>query len=48
MLLERIRNSSERKRLDGAWLPGFVATAITPEPLLAALNDYSASDFDGW
>ncbi len=38
-LLRMIREPSERQRSDAAWLWGFAAQALTPEPLLALLND---------
>jgi HEAT repeat protein len=41
MLLQMIDDVSERNRRDAAWLLGFVAEAITPEPLLTALCDSS-------
>lgn len=41
ILLQMIRSRSERKRSDAAWLWGFAAEALTPEPLLKLLNDRS-------
>jgi HEAT repeat protein len=40
-LLRMIRGPSERQRSDAAWLWGFAAEALTPEPLLALLSDPS-------
>lgn len=41
ILLQMIRSRSERIRSDAAWLWGFAAEALTPEPLLKLLNDSS-------
>jgi bilin biosynthesis protein len=41
LLLQMIRSRSERKRSDAAWLWGFAAEALTPEPLLKLVNDSS-------
>jgi HEAT repeat protein len=40
-LLRMICGPSERQRSDAAWLWGFAAKALTPEPLLALLSDPS-------
>jgi bilin biosynthesis protein len=40
-LLEMICGSLERQREDAAWLWGFAAKSLTPEPLLALLRDPS-------
>jgi HEAT repeat protein len=40
-LRRMIRGRSERQRSDAAWLWGFAARSLTPEPLLAALSDTS-------
>jgi HEAT repeat protein len=41
ILRQMIRSRSERKRRDVAWLWGFAAEALTPEPLFKLLNDSS-------
>lgn len=41
ILLQMIRSRSERKRSDAAWLWGFAAEALTPDPLLKLLSDSS-------
>jgi HEAT repeat protein len=40
-LLQMIREPAERQRADAAWLWGFAAEALTPEPLLTLLSDPS-------
>src|SRR5262249_20155973 len=42
VLQRMIRSRSERTRADGAWLWGFAAEALTPEPLQALLSDPSS------
>ena len=42
ILLQMIRSRSERKRSDAAWLWGFAAEALTPEPLIKLLDDSSS------
>jgi HEAT repeat protein len=41
ILLRMIRSRSERERSDAAWLWGFAAEALTPDPLLKLLSDSS-------
>ena len=42
VLLRMIHGPSERQRSDAAWLWGFAANAVAPEPLLALLSDPSS------
>lgn len=42
MLVRMIGESSERRRSDAAWLWGFAAKALTPDPLLKLLGDRSS------
>jgi bilin biosynthesis protein len=41
LLIQMIGSSSERQRSDAAWLWGFAATALPPEPLLRLSKDPS-------